>query len=162
MWYALLDVYSPSAVHLQIMLSSLLVSSWICCTTSHSWTYFWSSSSERIGVIWEIHLLSCKAFCTVICFLLVFLNKFGAKLLGDIPCTHDEVQNLAVLPSPIMTIVDAAKRSRSWLSHGRPSLFHALSFWRHWNHNHRSLSARAKRSKSKILSPPLIFGHNRR
>ena len=158
MRYALLDVYSPSAVKCHIMLSSLLASSWTCYTASHSRTYSWISAVDRIGVMWEIQVLSCIAFCTMTFFLLAFLNKVGTKLLEAIPCIHDEVQNLVVLPSPIVTIVDAAKRSLSRPSHGSSNLFHALFFWCHWNHSQRRRSAHAKRSKSRIPSPPLILG----
>jgi len=158
MWYALLDVYSPSVVQRHIMLSSLLASSWTCCTASHIRTYSWISAVERIGVMWEIHLLSYIAFCTMTFFFLAFLKKVGAKLLGAIPCTRDQVPNLVVLPSPIVTIVDVVKKSLSRPSHGSSNLFHALSFWHHWNHSQRRRSACAKHSKSRIPSPDLNLG----
>jgi len=111
-------------------------------------------------LICSIHLLSYKAFCTVIFFLLTFLNSVGAMFLRVCPCAQDDDQNLANFSSPIVTIVDAAKSSRSRLSQGSSSLFHALSFCRHWNHNHRILNARAKRSRSNIPKSPFILGRH--
>lgn len=72
MLYALLAVYSPSDVHLHVMVSSLLLSSWMDCISSHSKTYSLISSCVNIGLICEIHLFPLSAWDTVIFFLFAF------------------------------------------------------------------------------------------
>ena len=91
-------------------------------------------------------------------FLFAFCKRDGARLRGVVPWIHDDVQNRAVFLSPMVTTVEAANRSWSHLSQGTSILFHARSLCFHLNHNHRNLSAWAKRSKSKIPSPPLSLG----
>jgi hypothetical protein len=66
---------------------------------------------------------------------------------GILPLTHDDCQNRAIFPSPIVTSVDAAKKSLSLLLTGRLRPFHVLSLCFHWNHSHLSLRALAKRSR---------------
>lgn len=121
-------------------------------------TYSLVSTSPLMGEMCEIHLLSWSAFWTEILFLLAFLKRAGAKFFSVFPCTHDEVQKLAKRPFPSVTTVDAVKRSLSLISQGSSRLVQALSGWRHWNHSQRRRRARPKRSRSKIPSPPRIFG----
>jgi hypothetical protein len=115
-------------------------------------TYSCNSSGDWIGKMCAIHLLFYNAFCTELFFLFAFLNSRGTVFLSVFPCAQEDVQNVAVLPSPKVTIVESMKRSLSRLSQG------SSNFWRHWNQSHRRRSAREKHSRSSIPSPPLILG----
>lgn len=141
MQQALFVVYSPSCVQRQGMLSCALSSSCIWLTSSQRAAYSLNSWVEVWGMMCEIQRLSSRPFCTVKFFLLDFLQSSGAITFGDLPPTHDAVQNLAVLPSPTITTVDAANNSLSQSSTGRSNMFQALSGCFHWNHNHLSLNA---------------------
>jgi len=118
MRYALLVVYSPSEVHLQIISSSIsgLRSSKLIC--SHRLAYSLNSVPECKGSTWLIQKLLCKACCTVNFFLLDFVKRLGAKFFGAAPLTQLECQKLALFPLPTVTIVDALNKSRSPLSQG--------------------------------------------
>ena len=111
----------------QRMLSSVFSISWIWLTSSQRVTYSLISCAVLNGMACDIQRLSSKAFCTVRFFLFDFLNNVGAIAFGVRPPTQDDVQNLANLPSPTVTTVEAANNFLSRPSTGRSSLFQALS-----------------------------------
>jgi hypothetical protein len=90
-------------------------------------------------------------------FLLAFLYRFGAIVLGACPSIQLDPEKSAIFPLPIVTIVDALKRSTSALSHGNCMPSHAFSLTFHCSHNHLSLSALAKRSRSSIPRPHILW-----
>lgn len=117
-----------------------------------------TSSPWSMGEHNRIQLLFLRALYTVMFFLVAFLYKLGAMFLGAWPSIQLDLQKSASFPSPMVTVVEAWKRSTSVLSQGSWRPVHALSLHLHLNQSHRSLRALAKRSKSRIPRPPLFFG----
>lgn len=78
--------------------------------------------------------------------------------MGACPLIQCENQKLSFSPLPIVTRVEAWKRALSVLSQGTSSPAHGLSTCFQRNHSHLSLKALAKRSSSRIPSPPRSLG----
>lgn len=98
MQYALLAVYSSSAIHRHPILSSLSSAcSCVCLMASHSTAYSWISYVVLKGVMWEIHRLSCKAFQTIRFFLFAFLYKVGAMCLPKLGELRSQLLSLPLL-----------------------------------------------------------------
>ena len=95
---------------------------------------------------------------TVSFFLVVNLKRLGAISLGVQPCNQPSFQKFIFKPFPSMIVVQAANRRRSVLSHGVSVPTHAFCGAVRSCHSHRSRSALAKRSRSRIPRPPLTFG----
>jgi hypothetical protein len=85
MLYALLALYCPSAVHLQEMVSSKLLSSCMLLIACQRVTKSFISSSRMHGRYNWIQLLVLRAWKTEMFFFLAFLNRFGAIILGVWP-----------------------------------------------------------------------------
>jgi hypothetical protein len=68
-----------------------------------------------------------KASLTVRDFLLESLKTCGGTSFGACPCSHAEVQNFALLPSPKVILVADSKSSRSLRMHGSSMPTHGLS-----------------------------------
>jgi len=151
-------MYSPLFVQRHCMESFMFSCRLTPCIFSHKTTYSCISCAVWWDNMCEIHRLSCIAFWTEIFFLFAFWNNVGARLLAVVPLIQDDVQNCAVFPYPNVTAIEAAKSSQSRLSHDSSSSFQAWSLCFHWNQSHRNLSAFAKRSSSRIPSPPFPLG----
>ena len=106
----------------------------------------------------RIQLLSRSACCRVLFFLLEVENRCGATSQGRWPSSHALVQNNAFPPSPIVNVVDAAKRSLSVLLHGVSSPSLPSKFGDHCRHSHRNLSALANFPKWRMPKPPEYLG----
>jgi hypothetical protein len=113
-----------------------------------------TSYSREKGAQNCIQKLFLRALKTEIFFLLAFLYSLGAIFFGACPSIQLDPQKSAIFPLPIVTTVDALKRPISALSHGSCMPTHALSLTFHLNHSHLSLSALAKRSRSRTPRPP--------
>jgi hypothetical protein len=104
-----------------------------------------------------VHYHLLFTFCTVMFFLLDFVNKKGAMDFGSRPLIQLECHKLALSPFPIVTIVDELKRSRSVLSQGISKLAQGLS-GDPFCQSHRNLKALANRSRSRMPKPPRSLG----
>ena len=124
---------------------------------SHSATKSAISSTEDILHNPLVQLWFSNCSLTMRCFLQANLYKRGAISLGALPCNQDASQNLAVLPFPTVTIVDALKSCRSTSFTGKLPPTHGRSGSFHSNHNQRSLSALLNLSRSRTPSPPNFF-----
>jgi hypothetical protein len=127
-------------------------------TPSHNAINSWSSSIDWIGHICEIHLFCPRAFITEAFFPFCFPKQGRGNVFGRLQLIQPECQKLALSPLPTATIVEALKRSLSVLSQEMSNPVQGCSVCCHLVHNHRSLSARAKRSRSSIPKPPRSLG----
>lgn len=140
------------------MLSSLSSSDVIFLTTSQRLTNALISWAVCMGILCWIQWLSLIALWSVSFFHFAFRNRIGIMFCAVLPSTHDDVQNVVVCPFPISTTVDAANNAWSFESQCRSNPFHARSFYFHYSQSHLRRRALAKRSKSRIPSPPFLFG----
>ena len=99
-----------------------------------------------------------STLCKLRLFLLEASKILGARFFGDVPLIQEEDQNLAVMPSTMVTYVATLKRSLSVLSLGVSRPTHGFSGATHSNQSHRIRSAREKNSRSRIPRPPSPFG----
>ena len=104
-----------------------------------------------------IQVLACRASCSVLFFLFEISNNDGATSLGLRPCIHALSQNFVFLPSPIVIVVAAAKRSWSVSLQGISSPVQGLLFGFQALHNHRRRSARANFFRCRTPKPPFFF-----
>ena len=118
MRYALLVVYSPSEVYLQIISSSISGLRSSKLISSHRLAYSLNSVPVCQGNTWLIQKLLCEACCTVNFFLLDFLKRLGPNFFFAAPLIQLECQKLALFPLSTVTTVDALDKSRSLLSQG--------------------------------------------
>ena len=104
-----------------------------------------------------IQVLACRASCSVLFFLFEISNNDGATSLGLRPCIHALSQNFVFLPSPIVIVVAAAKRSWSVSLQGISSPVQGLLSGFQTLHNHRRRSARANFFRCRTPKPPFFF-----
>ena len=105
----------------------------------------------------RIQVLACKASYSVLFFLFEISNNDGATSLGLQPCIHALSQNCVFLPSPIIIVVAAAKRSRSVSLQGISSPIQGLLSGFQARHNHHKRSAHAKIFRCRTPKPPFFF-----
>jgi hypothetical protein len=105
-----------------------------------------------------IQLLASRAWCTVLFFLLEMEKRCGATSQGCWPFSHALFQNDVLSPFPIVSIVEAAKRSLSTLLQGVSCPSHGLSlFVDQPRHSHRNLRALANFPRLRMPRPPNIW-----
>ena len=158
--YAEAVEYSPVAESFHLMVSCVPFCSTVCRTRPQSCTNSTKCVMLKVVVflISRIQLLFCKASATVRHFLLEALNKFGAMSLGRRPCSQPDCQNFVFFPSPMVIVVQAAKRSRSVSSQGISEPTHAFSGETHSCHSQRSRRAREDFSKFRSRRSPISLG----
>jgi hypothetical protein len=144
----------------------LSTSTWSSCSLScTSWTKSQKHTNSAmcctVSICHMVHVqlwLSWSSF-TFCFFLHANKYKLGATSIGACPFSHDECQKDAMSPRPTVTIVESRKkcfvRQITWGFGTDP-----LSIWIDPSiyHSHLRCSARLKRSKSIMLTPPSIFG----
>lgn len=104
------------------------------------------------------HLSSAKASATDRFFLRVCLNRAGNESQRGAEPNHEDVQNLAVLPSPMVTVVAEANNLLSASSHGTGKSCHGRCGCCHCSHSHLSRRARLNLCMSCSPSPSLSVG----
>ena len=105
-----------------------------------------------------IQLPLCSSCRTVLFFLRTSMNMCGAKYLGASPSNQLWCQKRALLPLPIVTVVEELKRSRSASLHGTPNPTQGLGSWPHSCHSHLRRNALPNLSRSGTPNPPKSFG----
>lgn len=143
-------MYFPFVVHCQAMESSISGSSWTSWILIHMEI---NSSSCVASFIFPrsalIQVLLCNSWITGQFLRLTRLNSlfdtrlysFGASVLGAAPCSQLPCQNLAFLPFPTVSIMDALKSRRSVASQGVSMPTQGLESSTHSNHNQHNLRA---------------------
>jgi hypothetical protein len=128
----------------------------------HGHMYSIKCWAEKLGcrrLMSRIQLLASRAWCSVLFFLLKMEKRCGATSQGRCPFSHALFQNYALSPSPIVSLVDAAKRSLSTLLQGVSSPSYGLSVLVDQpRHNHRNLRALANFPRWRMPKPPEYLG----
>ena len=89
---------------------------------------------------------------------LFFLRTCGAKYLGASPSSQLWCQKRALLPFPIVTVVEELKRRRSVLLHGTSVPTHGFESSTHSCHSHLRRRALPNLSRSGTPNPPSSLG----
>jgi len=106
-----------------------------------------------------IQLLASRAWCSILFLSLGDGEEVWCYMTGRWPFSHALFQNDALSPSPIVSLVDAAKRSLSTLLQGVSSPSHGLSVLVDQpRHNHRNLRALANFPRWRMPKPPEYLG----
>jgi len=149
----------PSVVHFQEMESSVSGCRCTCWSLIQSET---NSSICTVVVIFPlrdlIQVLLVSSCATELFFLLTRSKRCGARLHGASPSSQLWCQNLALVPLPIDTEVEAWNNKRSMSLHGTWSPTQGFEPSVHSCHSQRSLSARLNLSRSGTPRPPKFFG----
>jgi hypothetical protein len=94
----------------------------------------------------------------VLFFLLEMEKRCGATSHGCWPSSHALVQKDPLYPAPIVSVVDAAKRSLSVVLHGVSSLSLSSILADHCRHSYRNLRALANFPRWRMPKPPKHLG----
>jgi hypothetical protein len=111
--------YTPLAIHFQVMESETSGYSWTLWILIHRPTNSWSSNANVILIRSDlIQLPLLSSWWTDLFLRRASMSRCGARYLGASLSSQLWCQKHALLPLPIVTVVEALKRRRSVSLHG--------------------------------------------